>query len=61
MIKETKNILTYESCRNKLAGWAKGNLLPDTVLFALMLLIFVPLFALCIYIAKNNSKNTLKN
>lgn len=53
MIKETKNILTYESCRDELARWAKGSLLPDTVLFAVMLLIFVPLFVMCIYVSKN--------
>jgi hypothetical protein len=53
MIKETKNTLTYEGCRNELSRWAKGNLLPDTVLLGVMLLIFVPLFALCIYISKN--------
>ena len=52
MVKETKNILTREACQKELARWAKGELRSDAVLFGIMLLIFVPLFALCVYIAK---------
>ena len=53
MIKETKNILTRESCQKELVRWAKGEMLPDIVLLVVMLLIFVPLFVACIYLAKN--------
>ena len=53
MIKETKNILTRESCQKELIRWAKGEMLPDVVLLVVMLLIFVPLFVACISLAKN--------
>ncbi len=50
--KQTKNILTREYCKKELIRWAKREMLPDVVLFGIMLLIFVPLFVLCVYIAK---------
>ena len=53
MIKETKKILTRESCQKELIRWAKGEMLPDVVLLVVMLLIFVPLFVACISLAKN--------
>ena len=52
MTKESKNILSCESCQKELVRWAKGKLLPDIVLLVVMLLIFVPLFVACIYLAK---------
>ena len=52
MIKESKNILTREACQKELIRWAKGELLPDVVLFMIMLLIFAPLFAGCVYASK---------
>ena len=52
MAKETKNTITYESCRSELLRWAKGDFLSDAVLLGVMLLIFVPLFVLCIYLSK---------
>lgn len=53
MTKESKNILTRENCQKELVRWAKGKLLPDVVLLMVMLLIFVPLFVACVYVAKN--------
>ena len=53
MTKEYKNILTRETCEKELIRWAKGKLLPDIVLLVIMLLIFVPLFVACVYVAKN--------
>ena len=53
MTKESKNILTRESCQKELVRWAKGKTLPDIVLLVMMLLIFVPLFVACVYVAKN--------
>ena len=53
MTKESKNILTRESCQKELVRWAKEKLLSDIVLLAVMLLIFVPLFVACVYVAKN--------
>ena len=52
MTKESKNILTRESCQKELVRRAKGNLIPDIVLLVFMLLIFVPFFVACIYLAK---------
>jgi hypothetical protein len=53
MTKESKNILTRESCQKELVRWAKGEMIPDVVLLMVMLLIFVPLFVACVYVAKN--------
>ena len=53
MTKESKNILTRESCQKELVRWAKGEMIPDVVLVIVMLLIFVPLFVACVYVAKN--------
>ena len=52
MEKETKNILTRDYCQKELTRWVKGEIVPDIVLFGIMLSIFVPLFVLCVYIAK---------
>ena len=52
MQKESKNILTRESCKIELKRLQKANLVRDSVILAVLLLIFVPLFVLSIYIAK---------
>ena len=52
MTKDSKNVLTRESCQKELIRWGKGKLLPDVVLLVIMLLIFIPLFAASIYVAK---------
>ena len=52
MKKESKNILTRESCKAELKRLSKANLVQDSVILAVLLLIFVPLFALSIYLAK---------
>ena len=52
MQKESKNILTRESCKAELRRLSKANLVQDSVILAVLLLIFVPLFVLSIYIAK---------
>ena len=48
MKKESKNILTRESCQKELVRWAKGEMIPDAVLLVIMLSIFVPLFVACV-------------
>ena len=53
MQKESKNFLTRESCQKELIRWAKGEMFPDVVLLMVMLLIVVPLFVACVYVAKN--------
>ena len=52
MPKESKNILTRESCKAELKRLSKANLVQDFIVFAVLLLIFVPLFVLSIYLAK---------
>lgn len=52
MKKETKNILTREDCKVELKRLSKASLMQDSVLLAVLLLIFVPLFLLSIYLAK---------
>ena len=52
MAKEDKNLLTREACQKELIRWAKEKLLPDIVLLVITLLIFVPLFVACVYVAK---------
>ncbi len=52
MAKETKNILTRETCKKELVKWAKGEIIPDVILLPIILLIFIPLFLLSIYTAK---------
>ena len=52
MQKESKNILTRESCKAELKRLSKANLVEDSVILALLLLIFVPFFVLSIYLAK---------
>ena len=51
MQKESKNILTRESCKAELKRLSKANLVQDSVILAVLLLIFVPLFVLSIYLA----------
>ena len=50
---ENKNLLTLDGCKKELLRWAKGNLVPDVVIFAILSLIFVPLLFLSIHIAEN--------
>ena len=52
MQKESKNILTRQSCKIELKRLSKANLVQDLVVLAVLLLIFVPLFILSIYLAK---------
>ena len=52
MQKESKNSLTREGCKIELKKLSKANLVQDSVILAVLLLIFVPLFVLSIYIAK---------
>ena len=53
MQKESKNILTRESCKAELRRLSKANLMQDSVILAVLLLIFVPLFVLSIYLAQS--------
>ena len=53
MQKESKKILTRESCKAELRRLSKANLVQDSVILAVLLLIFVPLFVLSIYLAKS--------
>ena len=52
MQKESKNILTRESCKAELKRLSKANLAQDLAIVVVLLLIFVPLFILSIYVAK---------
>ena len=52
MPKESKNNLTREGCKIELKRLSKANLVQDSVILAVLLLIFVPFFILSIYIAK---------
>ena len=52
MQKESKTILTRQSCKIELKRLSKANLVHDLVILAVLLLIFVPLFILSIYLAK---------
>ena len=52
MQKESKNNLTREGCKIELKKLSKANLVQDSVILAVLLLIFVPLFILSIYLAK---------
>ena len=52
MQKESKTILTRQSCKIELKKLSKANLVQDLVILAILLLIFVPLFILSIYLAK---------
>ena len=52
MQKESKTILTRQSCKIELKKLSKANLVQDLVILAVLLLIFVPLFILSIYLAK---------
>lgn len=52
MIKESKNIISREICKKDLVHLAKADLLSDLVLFAVGLLIFVPLAFMGIYLLK---------
>ena len=49
---ESKNILTRENCKAELMRLSKAKLMQDSVVLAVLLLIFVPLFLLSIYLAK---------
>ena len=51
MSKETKNLITRESCKRDLTRSAKAGLLQDLVLLGVILLIFVPLIIISIYVA----------
>ena len=53
MKKESKNNLTREGCKIELKKLSKANLVQDSVILAVLLLIFVPLFVLSIYLAKS--------
>ena len=52
MQKESKTILTRQSCKIELKKLSKANLVQALVILAVLLLIFVPLFILSIYLAK---------
>ena len=52
MPNESKNILTHESCKTDLRRFLKDNLVQDSVILAVLLLFFVPLFILSIFVAK---------
>ena len=43
---ESKNILTRENCKAELKRLSKSRLMQDSVVLAVLLLIFVPLFLL---------------
>ena len=49
---ESKNLLTRENCKVELKRLSKARLMQDSVVLALLLLIFVPLFLLSLYLAK---------
>lgn len=49
---EPKNILTRENCKVELKRLSKSRLMQDSVILAVLMLIFVPLFILSIYLAK---------
>ena len=49
---ESKNILTRENCKAELKRLSKARLMQDSVVLAVLLLIFVPLFLLSMYLAK---------
>ena len=49
---ESKNILTRENCKAELKRLSKSRLMQDSVVLAVLLLIFVPLFLLSMYLAK---------
>ena len=49
---EPKNILTRENCKVELKRLSKSRLMQDSVVLAVLLLIFVPLFLLSMYLAK---------
>ena len=53
MQKESKNILTRERCKAELKRSSKAHLVQDSVILAVLLLIFVPLFVLSISLAKH--------
>lgn len=53
MKKESKNILTRESCKKELKQLSKANLLQDSVVTAVLLLIFIPLLVLSISLTKH--------
>jgi hypothetical protein len=50
MQKESKNILTREGCKAELKRLSKEVLVKSSVILAILLLIFVPLFILSIYL-----------
>ena len=52
MQKESKTILTRQSCKIELKKLSKANLVQALVILVVLLLIFVPLFILSIYLAK---------
>ena len=49
---ESKNILTRENCKAELKCSSKARLIQDSVVLAVLLLIFVPLFLLSMYLAR---------
>ncbi len=49
---ESKNILTRENCKAELKQLSKSRLMQDSVVLAVLLLMFVPLFLLSMYLAK---------
>ena len=49
MTKETKNIISRETCKKDLRQLVKADLLSGAVLTAVMLLFFVPLMLMGIY------------
>ena len=52
-MKESKNVITREGCKQDLKRIAKANLIQNVVLFGVMLLIFVPLMILSVCVAKH--------
>ena len=52
MKREAKNVLTREDCKAELKRLSKASLVQDSVVLAVLLLVFVPLFLLSIYLAK---------
>ena len=52
MTKESKNIISRETCKKELKHLAKADLYSDAVLLAVFLLIFVPLIFVGIYLLK---------
>lgn len=51
MIKESKNTISRETCKKDLKHLAKADLYLDLVLFAAMLLIFVPLIFMGVHVS----------